>query len=69
MHSNNQLYTVTYVCPVSDDATDSLFSVVNSGADAGRISVTGNIDRETDAIHTMNVRVSSTNKLTVLPYP
>ena len=41
------------------DSTDSLFSVINSGEDAGQVTVTGNLDREADAIHTMNIRVSS----------
>lgn len=41
----------------ADDATDSLFSVENSGANAGQVSVTGDLDREADTTHTMNIRV------------
>ena len=34
-----------------------MFTVENSGENAGQIRVTGTLDRETDTIHTVNIRV------------
>lgn len=59
-HHRNEQHSILVITffRFAGDSTDSLFSVVNSGENAGQVSVTGNIDRETDTTHTMNVRVS-----------
>ncbi len=49
---------VLYYFNFLGDATDALFAVVNSGANAGSVSVTGVTDRETETTFTMNIRVS-----------
>lgn len=40
-----------------DDGMDDLYSVENSGANAGQVRVTGILDRESDITHTVNIRV------------
>lgn len=49
---------VETVCECLDDASDSLFSIESSGENAGQVSLTGILDRETDTTFTTNIRVS-----------
>jgi len=52
--SLSKLFYFSYIL---GDATDTLFSVTAIGTSAGRIAVTGALDRETTSTYSINIKV------------
>ncbi len=46
-----------YLCTSVVDSTDAIFTVTSSGAAAGRIGLTGDVDRETRDTYTISIEV------------